>query len=199
MDRAVGMDRLAPAAQQCGIARTHAERRSIGGHVGPAFVDDADQADRHAHATELEAIGTLAAVDHLAHRIGQAGNRFDAARHCLEPRFVEPQTIEHRARQAAFFARRKILGIGSKNGGAVVAQRLRRHPQGGSLGVAGHGRKHALRLAPGLGQPRYQRIGIERKYVSLGSHARSIAAALCAVSRRIRRSANLANDLGKSP
>jgi hypothetical protein len=57
MDRAVGMDRLAPAAQQRGIARSHAERGRRRRHVGAAFIDDADQPDRHAHAFEHQPVG----------------------------------------------------------------------------------------------------------------------------------------------
>ena len=112
MDRAVRMDRLAAAAQQHRVAAPQAQRRGIGGDVGAAFVDDPDQADRDAHARQLEPARSGAAVDHLADRIGQRGDRFDRRGDALEPAVVEPEPVEHRPRQAVRLARGEVAGVG---------------------------------------------------------------------------------------
>ena len=48
-----GMMALRAAAQDRGVAGLEAQRAGVGGHVGAALVDDADHAERHAHALEL--------------------------------------------------------------------------------------------------------------------------------------------------
>ena len=100
MDGAAGMHALGAAAQDGGIAGLQAQRTGIAGHVGPALVDDADDAQRHAHARDVEAVGPRPLRDRGADRIGQRGDLFDAARHALDALCVERQAIEHGARQA---------------------------------------------------------------------------------------------------
>ena len=56
MDGAAGPQTVRAAAQNSGIAGFQAERAGVGGHVGPAFVDDADDAKRHAHALDRQAV-----------------------------------------------------------------------------------------------------------------------------------------------
>ena len=50
VDRGVAGARFGAAAQDRGIARHQRQRAGIGRHVGAAFVDDADDTQRHAHA-----------------------------------------------------------------------------------------------------------------------------------------------------
>ena len=57
MNGAAGMHALGAAAQDGGVAGLQAQRARIAGHVGPALVDDADDAERHAHARDVEAVG----------------------------------------------------------------------------------------------------------------------------------------------
>ena len=47
------MKAVRAAAQDRGIAGLHAQAPGIGRHVGPAFIDDADDADGHAHPREI--------------------------------------------------------------------------------------------------------------------------------------------------
>ena len=63
------------------------ERAGIGGNIGPAFIDDADDPDRHAHPRDPHAIGPRPFLHHRPDRIGKRGNilqplghRFDALR-----------------------------------------------------------------------------------------------------------------------
>src|SRR3546814_7051052 len=57
VERAVALDRFRAAAQDDGIARLHAQGCGVRGHVGAAFVDDADDADGNAHAAQCHAVG----------------------------------------------------------------------------------------------------------------------------------------------
>ena len=54
--RALECEALGAAAQDRGIAGLEAERAGIGRHVRAALVDDADDAERHAHALDRQAV-----------------------------------------------------------------------------------------------------------------------------------------------
>ena len=73
-DGGVAADRLGAAAQDRRVARLEAQPRGIRGHVRTRFVDDADDAERHAHATDLDTGGAVAQDRDLAHRVGQRGD-----------------------------------------------------------------------------------------------------------------------------
>ena len=92
------MDRLAPPAQQHGVAGAKAQGRRIDRDVRAAFVDDPDQADRHPDAGQAQAVGTLVLTDDGTHRIGKAGNRANGLHDSIEPRRIEPQPVDHRTR-----------------------------------------------------------------------------------------------------
>ena len=79
-DRRVAAQRLRAAAQDRRVAGLEAQRRGVGGHVRPRFVDDADHAERHAHAADLDAGGPVAQVGDLADRIGQRRDLREARR-----------------------------------------------------------------------------------------------------------------------
>ena len=97
---AAGMHALGAAAQDGGVAGLQAQRARIAGHVRPALVDDADDAERHAHARDVEAVGTRPLRDGGADGIGQRGDVLDAARHGLDALLIEREPIEHGAGQA---------------------------------------------------------------------------------------------------
>ncbi len=82
----VGLERLAAAAQQHRVAGLQAEPGGVGGHVGARLVDEADHAQRDAHARDLEAVGPAPGLHGLAHRIGQRGDLAQARRHLLDAR-----------------------------------------------------------------------------------------------------------------
>ena len=73
-DRGVAGPRARGAAQQHRVAGLQADAGGVGGDVGPGLVDDPDHAERHPHLAELEPVGQRAAADHLADRVGQAGD-----------------------------------------------------------------------------------------------------------------------------
>ena len=83
----------------------------IAGHVGPALIDDADDAERHAHARDVEAVGPRPLRDRGADGIGQRGYVLDSARHALDAISIQREAIEHRARQALGARRLHVAGV----------------------------------------------------------------------------------------
>ncbi len=80
-DRAVAAERLGAAAQDRRVAGLEAQSRGVGGHVRPRLVDDADDAQRHAHEADLDAGRTELEVGDLADGIGQRRDFGEAVRH----------------------------------------------------------------------------------------------------------------------
>ena len=158
-DRPVGIDRLAAPAQQHGITTAQAQRGGIGGHIGPALVNDADQPDGHAHPAQMQPIGPLAGVDHLPHRVGQNGHLRHGIGNPGQALRRQPQPVEQRAGQAIGLTRGDVAGVGGQNGALILAQRPSGGEQrGGFLGIAETGQQ-GLRRAPGARQPRHQSLG----------------------------------------
>ena len=139
-DGTVGMDRLTATAEDGGIAGLETQRGGIRGDVGPAFVNDADGADGHAHLLDLDAVGACPLVHHLADGIRQCGHLLDAGCHRLDAGIIEPQAVQHGCGKPFFPARLEILLIRLKQGGGLAADRDRHRAQdlvflrGGKLG-----------------------------------------------------------------
>ena len=68
LDGAAGVVAVRAAAQDRRVAGLEAERAGVRRHVRPALVDDADDAERHAHALDLEAVGPRPVCEHAADR-----------------------------------------------------------------------------------------------------------------------------------
>ena len=77
----VAVQCLRPAAQDAGVAGLEAQRRGVGGHVRPRFVDDADDAERHAHLADLNAGRPVPQLADLADGVAQRRDLFEAFRH----------------------------------------------------------------------------------------------------------------------
>ena len=71
-----------------------AQRRGVGGHVGARFVDDADHAERHAHARHLDAGRPAHALRDRAHRVGERRHLLDAFGHLLDALRVQRQPVD---------------------------------------------------------------------------------------------------------
>ena len=109
---ATGMHALGAATQDGGVAGLEAQTTRIAGHVRPALVDDADDAERHAHPRDVEAVGTRPLRHDGADGIGQRGDILDALRHGLDALLIERETIEHGAGQSLGARRLHVLRIG---------------------------------------------------------------------------------------
>ena len=128
----------------------------VGGHVRAAFIDDADQPDRNAYARQLQTVGPLAGIDHLANGIGKSSDllhRIGHRRHALR---IKLEPVEHGTGRTACLRSGIVGGVGGKNAGLVIAQGSGSGAQ--SLGFLRlrHQRQLALRDATGLCQSRDQ-------------------------------------------
>ncbi len=91
----------------------------IGGDVGPALVDHADDAERHAHALDGHAIRTRPAFAHRADRIGKAAHHLDAVGHGGDALVVQRQPVEKCGRRARGLGLAEVVGIGGKDFGCA--------------------------------------------------------------------------------
>ncbi len=98
MDGARGMEALGAAAQDRRIAGLEADAAGIRGHVRPRLVDDADDAERHAHALDGEAVRPRPFGQHGADGIGKGRDLLQPLGHRLDALVVELQPVEQRAR-----------------------------------------------------------------------------------------------------
>ena len=96
-DRARGVEALPAAAQDGGVAGFQAQRASVGGDVGPGFVDDADHAERRAHPGNAQAVGPVPLGGDAADRVGQGGDRLQPLRHRLDAFRVQGQPVDEGA------------------------------------------------------------------------------------------------------
>src|SRR3989454_976188 len=124
-DEGVGLDRLAAAAEQHRIARLHAETGRVGGDVGPRLVDEGDDAEGHAHAGDLDAVGPPPRLRDGADRIGQRGDLAQAVGHLLDAGLAERESVEEGARQAPSPRALQVGAVGLEEGRRLLLQRAR--------------------------------------------------------------------------
>jgi hypothetical protein len=150
MDRPVGPHCLAAATQKHGIAGSNAKRCSIGRHVWPALVNNADKADRHAHPLEDKAVGRACFVNDPAHRIVEPGHLLDCIGNRLDACRIKTKSVDHGARKARSDPTFDIAGIGLEDRRRREAKRGCASPQ--RIGAVGgrHQRERKLRCPPGL-------------------------------------------------
>ena len=129
-DRGVGVDRLRAAAQDHAVAGLDAQRRRVGGHVRARLVDHGDDAQRHAHALDPDAVGAGLAAGDLADRVRQRGDLAQRPGDAGQARGIQGQAIEHRAARSPCAGGLEVARVGGEDGVGVVLQRPRhRHEQ----------------------------------------------------------------------
>ena len=96
MQGGVGMQRLAAAAQDDGVAALDAQAGRVHRHVGPRFVDEKDHAERDADLVDLQTVGPNGAGADLSHRIGQRRHVAQAGGGVAQPGRGQPQPIHLR-------------------------------------------------------------------------------------------------------
>jgi hypothetical protein len=147
VDRPVAVHRLASAAQDDSVPGPQSECSGIRSYIGTAFINDAQDTDRYAHAAHDEAIGLGAAVYHVAHGIIQNGYLINRIGNRSKTAFVQLQPVEHRGREACLCPRFHIQRVRRNDALAFLPQRRRRCLQRGCLGRVGRQRKHPGRRA----------------------------------------------------
>jgi len=103
------------AAQDHSIAGLERERAGVGGDVRPAFVDHADDAERHLDAFDDHAVRPGPGFADPADRIIEAAHHVEACRHCFDALIVQCEPVEHRGGQAGGLAIGEIVGVGCEN------------------------------------------------------------------------------------
>ena len=151
-DGAVGAQRFAAAAQDGGVARLQAQPGGVGGDVGARLVNDADHAQRHAHAPDADAARALAQFGDGADRIVEARDLLQALGHFFDAGGAEFQPVEQRRRKAVRARLGHVLGVGFEQERRVAPYRRGRGGKGAVLGRAVGAREHARRRARLLAQ-----------------------------------------------
>ena len=113
-DGLIRMQGLRAAAQDAGISRLEAKGSGVGGDVGTRFVDNADDAERHAHVTDLDAARPKFELTYFADGIGQRRDFAHAFGHCRDARCVEREAIDKRRIAARAARRRDVLRVGGQ-------------------------------------------------------------------------------------
>ena len=111
-DRLARMDRFLAAAQDHRVARLDADRRRVGRHVGPRFVDEKHDAQRHADLVDPQTVRADRRPDQFADRLRQRRDFFQPLGHRLDPRRREPQPIDLGVGQPVAGRGREVLRVG---------------------------------------------------------------------------------------
>ena len=93
-NRTAGMKAVAAATQDHGIARFDTQGAGIGSDIGARFKDHPDDAERRAHALDMEPVGAVPFGNDAANRIGQFGNCRDGLDDPVDARIVQQQPVE---------------------------------------------------------------------------------------------------------
>ena len=148
-DGAARAQAVGAAAQDRGIAGFQAQRAGIGGHVRPALVDDADDAERHAHALDGHAVRPGPGFGNDADGILERAHRVDGGGDGLHPRGIERKPVEEGAGHAGGARLGDILGIGGQNAGYLRADGAG-HELQGAVFLGGGGERQRAGGRPGL-------------------------------------------------
>ncbi len=148
MDGGGRIERIRAAAQDHRIAGLEAERTGIGRHVRSALIDDADDAERRAHALDMQAVRPVPFGDHVADRIAEFGDFANAVGHGADARRIERQPVHEGGGKPGLMAIRDVDGIGVEN---VLLARKDRLGHGKQRGVLGGGAGDGQRSGGGAG------------------------------------------------
>jgi hypothetical protein len=147
VDGAGGMERIRSAAQNDGIAGLQAQGAGVGGDIGAAFINHADDAERGAHALDLEPVGTFPGGNDVTDGIGQGGNGANAIDDRIDAALIEFQPVDEGCRHVACQRRFDIERIGGEDLLPVRVDRFCHGVQRGILPV-GRGNRKRSRGSP---------------------------------------------------
>ncbi len=173
VNRARRMKALRAAAQDRSVARLETQSPRVGRHIGPALIDDADDAERHAHTRDLETVRPRPGRDHLADGIGQARDVIETFGHGLDALVVEGETVQQRRRELLGARFVHVAGIGGKKLFLPRTHDPRHGAQGPVLGRRvgmGHHPRGRARLVPEHVHGGVERIRLACGERSFGGH-----------------------------
>ncbi len=146
------MQRFGTAAQDAGVAGLQAQAGGVRGHVRARFVDDADDAERHAHAADFDAGRAAREAADLPDRVFQRRDVFQSLGHLLDGLRVERQAVDERGVAALFGGLRDVGAVCLDQFGAARADLRGHRAQRAVLRVGAGARQLARRLARGPAQ-----------------------------------------------
>ena len=153
-DGLVGMDSFGTAAQDGCIAGFQAQSGGIRRHVGARFVDDADDAERHAHLADLDAGRAIAQIADCADQVGQCGDLLQTFGHAAHRFFGEREPVYRGGIQAVGFGGCDIFGVFGDERRAALQNGIRNGQQRtifrGSIGLRHQARRGTGLLPDGL-------------------------------------------------
>ena len=95
MDRLGGVKTFRPAAQDHRIAGFQAQRPGIRRHVGTAFIDHTDHAQRRCHPLNMQTIRAVPFGQNPPHRIALFSHGAQAINDAAQAGFVQHQAVHH--------------------------------------------------------------------------------------------------------
>ena len=143
MEGAVGVQGFLAAAEHNGVAALDAQRGRVDGDVGPGFVNEEDDAERHGDLVDHQAVGPHAAVEDAADGIGQGGHLAQASRRGRDPVRRQPQTVLLGSSQLRGTWLGKVSGVGIEDFGAARLQSVGGGAQPSILALTGDGGQRA--------------------------------------------------------
>ena len=138
-----GAQAFRAAAQNDGVAGLQAQGGGVGGDVGAAFIDHADDAQRHPHAGDAQTVGAIPCGQFGADRVGQSGHLTQPLGHGGDALVGQAQTVDQGRGQAVGLGLRDVLGVGGLDGVDLGHQGVGGGGQDRILGGRGRGRQHA--------------------------------------------------------
>ena len=130
-DRAIRVGRFLAAAKDDGIAALDADRRRVGGHVGPRFVDEEDHAQGDADLLYFQAVGPNRRGDDFADGLRQHGDFFQGRGHGLNPRGGQAEAIDGGGGQAKAGRGLQVVLVGFQQRGRTLDESLARRAEPG--------------------------------------------------------------------
>ena len=119
----IGMDGIATAAQNNGIAGFKGQRKRIDRNIRAAFKNHGNHAQRHAFLNYFQTVQIDIAADNLPNWVLQIGNLPNAFRNAFDTFVIQTQPVEHNVRNAVFFCSGQIAGIFCQNHLSLFNQR----------------------------------------------------------------------------
>ena len=110
-DGLIGMDRVAPSAQDRRVSRLKAQAERVCRHVGTGFVNNTDNTERHSLLSDPKSVGTRFHIQHFPDRIVKRRYLPQAFRHIRDPFFRKGKTVDQRLFDSLCLCRLDIFRV----------------------------------------------------------------------------------------
>ena len=114
-DGEIAMDGFRTTAEDHRIARFETEAAGVRSDIRARFINNQDDANRHAHFLDAHSVRAGPLADGFANGVGQGGDFAHAFGHFADSLIRERQAVEHGDGEAGFHPRFEIFRIGRLN------------------------------------------------------------------------------------